>query len=137
MRDLAAGKVTKKEAMKGLAWSAGITGGICLILALAGGSLFSFTGSGDGYLSQQLPEWLMPMIMSERAALLSADAWRSLIFIILGAAVIWLMVSGKLKEIWAAALLGALIIVDLWVVDQRFFNADYFQSPAQFKNNFA
>ncbi len=137
VRDIAAGKVTKKEAMKGLVWSAGITGGICLILALAGGSLLSFTGAGDGYLAQQLPEWLMPMIVAQRAALLSADAWRSLIFIILGAAVVWLMASGRLKEIWAAVLLGALILVDLWAVDQRFFNADYFQSPAQFKNNFA
>ncbi len=137
VRDIAAGKVARKDALKALAWSAGITGGICLILALFGKSLLPFAGSGDGYLAQQLPQWLMPMIADQRAALLTADAWRSLIFIILGAAVVWLMASGKLRQEWPAVLLGVLILVDLWGVDQRFFNAGYFQSPAQFNNNFA
>ena len=137
VKEIAEGNVSRKEALKGLAWSAGITGGICLVLALAGGSLLPFTGSGDGYLAQQLPDWLMPMVVSQRAALLAADAWRSLAFIALGAAVIWLMAGGKLRQGWAAALLGALILVDLWVVDQRYFNAGYFQSPSQFQNNFA
>ena len=137
VKEIAEGNVSRKEALKGLAWSAGITGGICLVLALAGGSLLPFTGSGDGYLAQQLPDWLMPMVVSQRAALLAADAWRSLAFIVLGAAVIWLMAGGKLRQGWAAALLGALILVDLWVVDQRYFNAGYFQSPSQFQNNFA
>ena len=137
VRDIASGKVARKDVMKGLAWSAGITGGICLILALAGKSLLPFVGAGDGYIAQQLPEWLMPIIVAQREALLTADAWRSLLFIVLGAAVVWLLASGKLKEIWAAALLGVLILVDLWGVDQRFFNADYFQSPAQFDKNFA
>ena len=137
LKEIAGGNVGRKEVMRALAWSAGITGGICLILAVAGGSLFSFTGRGDAYFAQQLPEWLMPMIVAQRAALLTADAWRSLIFILLGAAVIWLLAAGKLKEIWAAVLLGALIIADLWGVDQRFFNAGYFQSPSQFENNFA
>lgn len=137
VKEIAEGGVTRKEALRGLAWSAGITGGICLVLALFGKGLLPFVGSGDGYLAQQLPEWIMPMIVDQRAALLTADAWRSLLFIALGAAVVWLMVSGKLKQGWAALALGVLIVIDLWVVDQRFFNADYFQSPAAFNNNFA
>jgi hypothetical protein len=136
VKEIAEGNVPRKEALKGLAWSAGITGGICLVLALFGKVLLPFTGSGDGYLAQQLPEWIMPMIVDQRAALLSADAWRSLLFIALGAAVIWLMASGKLKQGWAALALGVLISIDLWAVDQRFFNASYFQSPAAFNNNF-
>ena len=137
VKEIADGKAGRKDVLKGLAWSAGITGGICLILALFGGSILPFVGAGDGYIASQMPEWLMSMVVGQRAALLTADAWRSLLFIVLGAAVIWLFAAGKLKEVWAAVLLGALIIIDLWGVDQRYFNAGYFQNPAQFDKNFA
>ena len=137
VKEIAEGKVERKKLLGSLAWSAGITGGICLILALFGKTLLPLVGAGDGYIAQQLPEWLMPMIVDQRAALVSADAWRSLLFIVLGSAVIWLFAAGCLKEVWTAALLGVLIVIDLWGVDQRFFNADYFQSPRQFDSNFA
>ena len=137
VKEIAGGNLERKALMRALAWSAGITGGICLILAVAGRSLLPFVGAGDAYLASQLPEWLMPMIVNQRAAMLSADAWRSLLFIALGAAVLYLMASGKLRQTWASALLAVLILVDLWAVDKRYFNTDYFQSPGQFQGNFA
>ena len=137
VKAIAEGGVTKNQLRKGLAWSAGITGGICLILALAGKGLLPFVGSGDAYLAQQLPDWIMPMLVEQRAAMLASDAWRSLLFIALGGAVIWFYGSGKLKEGWAAALLGVLILVDLWGVDKRYFNESYFQTKTSFEKNFA
>lgn len=141
LKEIAEDTITRKQVEKALAWSAGITGGICLVLALFGGSLLTFAGPGDtelvAYFKQQGIEWIFPMIVDQRAALLSADAWRSLLFIALGAGVVWLMASGKLKQGWAAALLGVLVLVDLWGVDRRFFNESYFQSPRQFESNFA
>ena len=140
VKEIAGGKLERKSLVKALAWSAGITGGLCLILALGGKALLPFTGMGDVYLEQQLSDiwsWFFPMLVEQRAAMLSADAWRSLLFIVLGAAVLWFMASGKLKQTWASALLAVLILVDLWGVDQRYFNASYFQSPGQFESNFA
>ncbi len=142
LQEIAEGKVGRKEVMHALAWSAGITGGICLILAVAGRSLMSFVGSGDAtlmeYFKQQGIDWLFPMIVDQRAAMLTSDAWRSLIFVALGSGLIWLLAAGKpnLKR-WALPLLGVLMVIDLYVVDQRFFNAGFFQSKRQFENNFA
>ncbi len=140
IRQIAEGGVERKDLIRSLLWSTGITGGICLILALAGPLWFSFSGASDLGLAQMMGDqwgWLFPMIAEQRAALLTADSWRSLIFILLGSGAIWLFASGKLKEGPAALLLGALIVADLWGVDKRFFNSSYFQSPAQFESNFA
>lgn len=140
IRQIAEGGVERKKLMQSLLWSAGITGGICLILALAGPSMMGFCGASDYSLAQMMGdqwEWLFPMIAEQRAALLAADAWRSLIFILLGAGAIWLFACGKLKEGPAALLLGALIVADLWGVDKRYFNTGFFQSPAKFESNFA
>ena len=141
VKEIAEGKVEQKQVLKGLAWSAGITGGICLVLALFGKTLLPFVGAGDAqltaYFKQQGIDWIFPMIVEQRAAMLTSDAWRSLLFVALGSGVIWLLASGKLKQGWAAAALGVLIMVDLWGVDKRFFNESYFQSPREFESNFA
>jgi hypothetical protein len=57
-----------------------------------------------------------------RAAVLSADAWRSLGFIIAGAAVIWLLGKRKLSASLGIAALGILIIADQWTIDKRYVN---------------
>lgn len=140
VKEIVEGKVERKEVLKGLAWSAGITGGICLVLALFGKSLLPFVGAGDSqlvaYFKQQGLDWIFPMIVDQRAALLTADAWRSLLFILLGAAVILLMASGFGKKWWTTLALGVLMVVDLWPVNQRYFNAGFFQNPTAFNNNF-
>jgi hypothetical protein len=50
------------------------------------------------------------------------DAMRSFFFIALGFGAIWFFVLGKLKQNYLAAILGILILVDLWGVDKRFLN---------------
>ena len=67
----------RKKNLKGLAWAAGLSGGFCLIFALLPSLAGSFTSNADAGLPQQL---LAPLA-ADRRALLSGDAWRSLIFI--------------------------------------------------------
>ena len=131
------GALPKERLRRSLFWSAGITAGICLLFALLGRTLFSFTGPNDAAFSSQIPEALYDAILEDRAALLTGDAWRSFAFIAAAAIVLWLFLEKKLKPAWMTALLGVLILVDMWPVDRRYFNDNYFQSPKNTQAVFA
>lgn len=125
------GNTKRAELNRAIYISAGITGGLCLLLALFGGSIFSFTSSNDTY-----PDWLMPALISERASILRSDSFRSFVFIALAAAVIWLFANDKIKKQWMIAALGVIVVADMWPVDKRFFNESNFVSPKQLKSGF-
>ena len=120
------GSVPKKDAARGILISGGITGGICLLLALAGNSLFSFTSVNDSLLAQQLPSWVIDGLIDERRRMLRADSLRSLAFIVAASAVMWLYVREKMGKGWMIAGLGVLVLLDMVPVDWRYFNYGYF-----------
>ena len=117
--------------LRSLAIASGVTGGLCLVLALLGGSLCSFSSSYDAHTLGGMPQWFMDALYDERAALLRRDAWRSFAFIALGAAVLALHLSDKLKYAPFVAALGVLVLADLWPVDKRFFGDDHWVSRKQ------
>ena len=117
--------------LRSLAIASGVTGGICLVLALLGGSLCSFSSSYDAHTLGGMPQWFMDALYDERAALLRRDAWRSFAFIALGAAVLALHLSDKLKYGPFVAALGVLVLADLWPVDKRFFGEGNWVSRKQ------
>lgn len=125
------GKVERNELNRSIYISAGITGGLCLLLALFGGSMFTFISSNDSF-----PEWFMPAIIAERASILRSDSFRSFLFILLSAGVIWLYSNDKLKKQWMIAALGVIVVADMWPIDKRFFNDSNFVSPKQFNSGF-
>ncbi len=117
--------------------SVGITGGICLLLALFGGAIWHFSAPNDAQVFAQMPAWFNEAIIAERQHMLTADAWRSFIFIALAAATLWVYTQGKLKTAYFVPILGVLILVDMWGVDKRYFNDDHFVTEKADKNYFA
>ncbi len=107
---------------------------LILGVMVASGS-FSYSGSFDADLARYYGEYsaqASDMLHSERAALLRGDSWRSLIFILLAAAVLWLYNNEKLKnKAIPMALLGVLILVDLWSVDRRYLGEENFADKRQ------
>ena len=75
-------------------------------------------------------------ICSQRAVLFSSDCWRSFLFIILGAASLWLFAVGKIKPQLLAAVLAVLVLFDMWPVDKRYFNDSFFVSPKKKTESF-
>lgn len=136
IRQIMEGKIERKELNRYIYISAGITGGLCLLLALFGGSIFSFISSNDASLQAQLPDWAFSAIVSERASILRSDSFRSFIFILLSAGVIWLFANDKLKKQWMIAALGVIVLADMWPVDKRFFNDSNFVSSKQMSSGF-
>lgn len=118
-------KDERKKLLRPLYISAGITGGLCLLYALFGGSVMRFTSQADTQNFGQYPDLLMALV-SDRQSLLSADAWRSFVFIALAAAALWLYIRTSYKTGYLLAIFGILIFIDAWTVDKRFLNHDSF-----------
>ena len=115
--------------------AAGITGGLCLVFALFGGAV-DVTSSYDGQWVSQVPAWLRDAIYAERVAMIKADAWRSLILIVLGAGAVysyaWESSSDSLNTKHSTlnyalyAALAVLVLADMIPVNKRFFGNDNF-----------
>ena len=110
----------------------GVTAGLCLIFALFTG-MVDVTSSYDAQWANQVPAWLRDAIYDERVAMIKADAWRSLIFIVLGAGLVYwyawrgerLEAKGERQWIFYTAL-AALVLADMIPVNKRFFSNDHF-----------
>ncbi|MDR0574928.1 MAG: hypothetical protein LBG96_13045 [Tannerella sp.] len=124
-------KENRKIYLKPVSIAAGITGGLCLVFALFGSSLMSFSGPADSQI--QNPE-LLAAVVSDRKNMLASDSWRSSIFIALAAGALWYYINNHLKTFYVIAIIGALIFADLWTVDKRFLNYDSFISKQKAKD---
>ena len=134
---LALHKVIKREIEKQQFWKAlknslYIVGGICLLLLLMPGIFQDFSGPSDA----QLPGWLAEPLRDDRKAVLRQDAFRSLIFILIGAGTVLAFYFKKLKKEYALLLLGVFILTDMWAVNKRYLNEDNFARPQEVKNPF-
>ena len=120
------GEIDKKKLIKYLYYSLGIAGGISLIFAVAGSAFFDFASPADDQYKAYFPDWLMAAIREDRAAILSADAFRSFAFILLAGATIWAMINQKIKKPVFYSILILLILIDMWTVNRRYLNNDSF-----------
>ncbi len=119
-------EVGKEDVLKALKNSVFVAGGIALFFVLFGGSLFGFSGDSD--MRMGLPDQIISAMAQERADMLSADALRSLIFVVLTAASIYLWSTQKIKETLFVIILSALVLADMVPVDKRYLDNDDFVS---------
>ena len=121
LKEIIENKENRKSFLKPVYISAGITGGLCLIFAVFGTSLMSFSAQTDAY----QPE-ILAAIISDRKSLLTTDSWRSFFFIALAAGALWYFINKKIKTTYVIAIIGALIFIDLWTVGKRYIYQDSF-----------
>ncbi|MBO7231863.1 MAG: YfhO family protein, partial [Bacteroidales bacterium] len=136
LRNIMAKEVEAKQLKQYLFISAGITAGLCLVFALFGKAMFSFSAPNDAQMCAQVPKWLSLAIVEQRAEMLTADSWRSFIFIALASLLLWVYTQHKLKDAYFVLILGVLVLADMWPVNQRFFNQDNFVTKKENKNYF-
>ena len=115
--------VERKVTLKQVGIAGGISVALCLLYVLAPSLAGSFTAKVDA----QMPDWLVGAIIEDRQHMLTADAWRSIAFILLAAVsiVAYLKVE-KMKLAALVAIIGVLTLIDLWAVDKHFLNDDHF-----------
>lgn len=135
LRDFFGGKLPKEKLLKALYISAGVTGGLCLFFWLMPGFFFNFTSDLDAAWRAQVPDWYFNALLLDRKDLLSADALRSLIFILLAAAILWVCLRNGKTDVKKLAMYGSvgvvlLVLIDLWTVDKRYLNDSNFVTAA-------
>jgi hypothetical protein len=139
-------KDKRKELSKYLLYSLYITGGMLLLVLLIPGAIFDFkTASHQEFLGQlnQLfggnsaaANAVAEGLAADRMNLAKADAFRSLLFVLIGFATLWLYLKSKIKMEFAALVLGLAILVDMWGVDRRYLNDANFYDQSQLEQNF-
>ena len=124
-----------RKVRNGLLTALGVTGGISLLFALFPALAGDFSSASDAAVFGG-NEQLIRALQDDRRSLLRSDAFRSLIFIVLAAGVFFASWKGKLKAMPAVALLGILLLVDLWGVDKRYLNKEHFVTERNFDSQF-
>ncbi len=120
----------------------GITGAICLFVALFGGG-FDVTSSYDAQWKDQVWPQIYSAILDQRHAMMKSDAWRSLVFVLLGTALCYLFArqhdNAKRQRnliLFSCAML-VLILADMVPVNKRFFGSDCFVTAKEDSRAFA
>ncbi|MDL2221574.1 YfhO family protein [Parabacteroides sp. OttesenSCG-928-N08] len=128
LKELLSNEIDAKQLQKGLIWSLAISGGLCLIVWLLPTAILSFQSEYDvlnGYNSQP---WYRALI-EDRKSMASSDAFRSLLFVILTAGLLFFYSKAKDKNkvalIVSAGML-VLIVADLLPVAKRHLNESHF-----------
>jgi len=126
--------------------SLAVVGGFCLIswlmpsvtnTFLANGeevqtaNQFKQSGATDAQIAQFMPEYLSNLEKA-REAIFKSDAIRSLIFVALSGAFLFLYLTRKLKAELFLSAIGIFLIVDLWPVADRYLNKSNFVSKSQY-----
>ncbi|MEN9939983.1 MAG: hypothetical protein RIR61_790 [Bacteroidota bacterium] len=129
------GDLSADQKQRKLLMAAGISGGIAALVALLGPALFSLEGLNDANLGQQ--GFDLGIIEEDRANLMRSSAWRSLLFVLAAAGLLWLQLKGRVKPaVFAAALVG-LVVADQWTFDRDQLGSDDFVSEREFNAAFA
>lgn len=102
-----------------------ITGGL-LVLGWLLSYVLDFHRSGENF-----PEALARAVAEDRAALLRADALRSLLFVALGFGVIWLYAVGKVNALLTTLAIAAIATIDIWGVGMRFVDSSDFVDKSE------
>ncbi len=133
LRDVLDGRVEDAKLKRGLIASLVITGGLSLILWLMPSLFLDFRSAYDA--QYQLPDWYYNALLMDRESLASADALRSLFFIVAGAVLLFWYYTSKNRPMVANYVMvgvAVLMLADLWTVDKRYLNEKNFvrQQPA-------
>jgi Bacterial membrane protein YfhO len=104
------------ETRKKLWIAFGLTGGVCLLLAVFGG-VMSFMKEGEA----TLPDWFISALRDDRKSLLRSDAIRSLFFIAVIFVVLYFNLIKKLSPAIVFAAIAFFMLIDLVIVDKRYF----------------
>lgn len=121
--------IKSEKRKKALIYTTAIVGGLAVILLLFRSAIpgLDFASPYDQYIrEQENGNAIVEAIRDDRASLFITDTIRSMVFVLLTAAVLWFFLKDKLKQNTTIALLAVLIVIDLVGVDWRYVNNDDF-----------
>ena len=115
-------KGVTKELKNRLIIAFGVTGGLCLLFFIFAG-MFSFARSFES----QLPAWFTKALHADRQSMMRGDALRSFAFIFSIFIFLFFNIHKRTSALGFFTFLSFMIIVDMTVVDKRYFTKDNYQ----------
>lgn len=119
--------------MKYVYASFALTAGVALAIALMPSMMGPFVSDQERQMlssiqgmTPDVQNMMLSSIATMRGAMVSADAWRSIVIIIIGVAMLLLFKAQKIKAIYLIVGISALCLIDLWQVDKRYLNDEMF-----------
>ena len=119
--------------MKFVYISLALTAGVALLIALFPGMMEPFISdqerqmiTGIQGMDGNTANMILANIAAMRGAMVSADAWRSVIVILIGFALLFLYKMKKLRADYMVICMAVLCLVDMWQVDKRYLNDEMF-----------
>ncbi len=124
-----------KKKIKYLYASFALTGGACLLFAIAPTFFFSdFVSSAEMEQLRQFPaDQLNPLLANlreVRQSIFTADAWRSFLIILMGTLMLLLYQARKLEAKWMVGIIAVICLVDMWTVNKRYLYDEMFVSKS-------
>ncbi len=134
IKTIADGSLSWKRLRNSIFIAGGVTGFICLFVVLISDSI-DVTSSYDAQWKGQVGQQIYDAILNQRTAMLRSDAWRSLLFILLGTCVVFAYAYMRYNRpqvrnlnLYCGIALTVLTVADMWTVDKRFCNDSLFVS---------
>lgn len=115
--------------------SLALVGGAALLYALFPSLNEPFASQNELAQLGQYPD-ILADITAVRKAIFASDAWRTLIYVLLGAVLVWLYAKQKIKAVIAVAALAVLCLIDMYGVNKRYLNDSMFVLPEDIQNSF-
>ena len=119
--------------MKFVYISLALTAGVALLIALFPGMMEPFISDQERQMITSIQgmdgntaNMILSNIAAMREAMVSADAWRSVIVILIGFALLFLYKMKKLRADYMVICMAVLCLVDMWQVDKRYLNDEMF-----------
>ena len=119
--------------MKFVYISLALTAGAALLIALFPGMMEPFVSDQERQMITSIQgmdgntaNMILANIAAMREAMVSADAWRSVIVILIGFALLFLYKMKKLRADYMVICMAVLCLVDMWQVDKRYLNDEMF-----------
>ena len=119
--------------MKFVYISLALTAGVALLIALFPGMMEPFVSDQERQMITSIQgmdgntaNMILANIATMREAMVSADAWRSVIVILIGFALLFLYKMKKLRADYMVICMAVLCLVDMWQVDKRYLNDEMF-----------
>ncbi len=119
--------------MKFVYISLALTAGVALLIALFPGMMEPFVSDQERQMITSIQgidgntaNTILANIAAMREAMVSADAWRSIIIILIGFALLFLYKMKKLRADYMVICMAVLCLVDMWQVDKRYLNDEMF-----------
>ena len=115
--------------------SLALVGGAALLYALFPSLNEPFASRNELTQLGQYPD-ILADITNVRQAIFASDAWRTLLYVLLGAVLVWLYAKQKIKAVIAVAALAVLCLIDMYGINKRYLNDSMFVLPEDIQNAF-